>query len=507
MTTKHKNVNAELSLDDSASLHLFILCSSDTTIDASGQFSSGQTFSVDDIQSAGLSFFTDSILIPRNSAVSPTKVKLPVKYTNAILGAVERYIQHCKTCPPENNSTRKRQKTHKTGKHNSSCLSDVFKDNTLDELYLIMTFAHEFHADAMINVVAYWLVNQIGLETLVNNPPLKTLRTPVGIEIARIIDNEQKLRFLQLGATTNSCGFQWLEFMDCFSFDLPRCRVDTPVSWVSYVLQYHQHLKCYFPSNGVKALTYSRELKNNELVDLSMIGTLEHLEIKLSRHTIDVVLKHITKLSNLKHVEVKYFGKITDSEWSYIAYMPKTWIWHFDLSQCDTDFEQMAKMLKYQVQSLGLSDCDLTDDDCVHIGKMSELRDLDLTDNYSTITRACLKPISKLLKLHTLRLYECFSITDADLEIICLLLELQCLELSSFDCEITDVGAKYMSGKLLKLQSLDLQSCFSLTDAGLTYLAELPALRYLDVSVNCIITPECIEHIKAKFPRLGLEHT
>jgi hypothetical protein len=277
----------------------------------------------------------------------------------------------------------------------------------------------------------------------------------------------------------------------------------------------------------------NHQLKNDKLFNLSTIETLEHLE-------------------------VRYSGELTDDIWDHIANMPKFCIWHFDLHYCeitDADLEQIATNLKCQVQSLDLSNvtdtglghigkilelrdlrfqncdnitvasfeclvtlpklqhlhlfnCGITDAHLVYISKMSELRDLNLAHN-SDITRTGLDYLAtgRLSKLQTLNLYECFDITDAGLTSICRLSELQTLNVSSFSCDITNVGLEYLSKKLLKLQELDLQSCGKLTDAGLHYLTKLPALRYLDVSVNDGITRECIEHLKAKFPRLCLEHT
>jgi len=144
------------------------------------------------------------------------------------------------------------------------------------------------------------------------------------------------------------------------------------------------------------------------------------------------------------------------------------------------------------VYSINLEGDSATDVALAYVGRISELRDLDLS--LSNVTDAGIARIGGLTGLHMLGLYDT-RVTDTGLAHLRSLARLQKLYLGR--TSVTDAGLAHI-GCLTKLQHLDLAGS-AVTDTGLAHLRNLTSMRHLDLR-GTSVTDAGVAELKKHLP-------
>jgi hypothetical protein len=135
----------------------------------------------------------------------------------------------------------------------------------------------------------------------------------------------------------------------------------------------------------------------------------------------------------------------------------------------------------------------VTDEALVHIGKLTNLRELELGD--APISGGGIKHLQALQSLTSLGLGWTKDVDDAAMPDIAKLAKLEVLVLSG--TKVTDAGLKQLTA-MKQLKEIRLSAMPQITDTGLINLKPFPSLRTVIVNKKTGVTPEGI----AEFRRL-----
>jgi hypothetical protein len=271
MNIQHKRKQVLSHIDDEQCWYVLQNKNSQEVVSPSTTISSPLIFSHDDLQLAGLGMFrvlADSIpqeghpRTKNNSKILNVLI-LPSQYTKSVLNMVEQFVLK------HTNHQTKRRKITTHNIFSTPNLLEMFQDRTLDELYLLLTFAHEYDAKQLANTGATWLLKHKGLETLCANIPTGSTATAVGLEMANVIDEEQKLQLLQLKSNADCGAFFWLAIIQCAGFHLYYCTDEQKEQkqrlWMK-ILQYDEYLRGINHAKGVQFLDcYQRSAAHTTL--------------------------------------------------------------------------------------------------------------------------------------------------------------------------------------------------------------------------------------------------
>lgn len=151
-----------------------------------------------------------------------------------------------------------------------------------------------------------------------------------------------------------------------------------------------------------------------------------------------------------------------------------------------------------QLRILDLSDCkQITDASLQDIASLGDLQQLNLS-GCPEISDDGLAHLLPLVHLRVLRLKHCTKIRDRGLECMSLA-RLSCLDLRECD-QITDVGIRKLAAASQHLEELDVGACWRLTDEAVLALLSMPRLRLLNLNL-CSVTDESAQ-LLALFPQL-----
>lgn len=183
-----------------------------------------------------------------------------------------------------------------------------------------------------------------------------------------------------------------------------------------------------------------------------------------------------------------------------VVKMPGQGVSSLDFTKCPKPSDEVLKELTKlnSLQSITLTNVQITDDQFAYCNKMSKLTNLLLGN--TQITDAGMEHIRGLKSLYTLYLVG-LKVTDKGLESIVDLPLLAVLDLSG--TEVTDQGMKSVA-KLKNLNHLFLRNT-KVTDTGLAELDAVATLKRLTLSKNMKISKEAIEKLNKKFPDIRIE--
>ncbi len=155
-----------------------------------------------------------------------------------------------------------------------------------------------------------------------------------------------------------------------------------------------------------------------------------------------------------------------------------------------------------KIQFLDLVFTQIDDANLEHVGKLKELRRLDLGACVN-VTDAGIKWLKKLGNLEMLWLWDT-KLGDKGMGVLAYLYRLEELYISG--TQISDNGL-YAIRKLPMLRGIDARAT-SITDVGLKYLKPLPSLEWLDIS-DTQITSDAAQYIVklSRLKRLQIRHT
>jgi hypothetical protein len=445
--------------------------------------SSMLSFSWGDLQLAGLGNFRDltefvlkTECISSHSEVggdsnAPTFLMLPSRYTNSVFDAIERFILKHKI---HQRYTATHRKLVKGETPSTLALPEVFKDITLDDIYLLLEFAHEYKSTKLSDAVGTWLVIHVGLNLLCTQPPTSRTATAVGLEMAKVILEEHKLQFLKLDSSAHDGAFFWLDIIQCSSFYFSNCTREQqkqPQLLLMSLLKYDGYLRRSDHAKGILYLDFRdcQWLKDSDLQFVSQLPSLRHLNLQECYYFTDTGLFHITTLTSLQYLNLSN-SEITDRGLACLRFLVS--LQHLDLSE-GTQF---------------------TDAGLASIRNLTSLKHLNLCWCANITGAGLVCAIENLTLLQHLNLFHCYELTDTGLTVLPNLVSLQYLKLS--ECySITDAGLFYIRD-LTSLQHLDLSECDQFTDTGLVHLRDLTSLQHLYLS-NCDkITDTGLAHLR-----------
>ncbi|TKY48051.1 F-box/LRR-repeat protein 14 [Spatholobus suberectus] len=207
-----------------------------------------------------------------------------------------------------------------------------------------------------------------------------------------------------------------------------------------------------------------------------LYAMLESLNIKWCNCIVDVDMKPLSVLTNLKSLEIS-FSKVTDFGISFLKRLQKLAL--LNLEGCHVTAACLDSLAELPALSnLNLSRCNLSNDGCEKFSRLENLTVLNL--GFNDITDACLAHLQAgLTKLKSLNLDSC-RIEDEGLVHLAGHQQLNCLELS--DTEIGSNGLHYLSG-LSSLEKLNL-SFTMVNDSGLSKLCGLSSLKSLNLDAR-----------------------
>jgi hypothetical protein len=326
MSTKRKRESVVAPIDDEQDCYV-LQASENRKVEASlPTLRTSQKFTWKDLQLAGLgtlceltNFILKEECIDSHSEstsdnATPTLLTLPPQYTNSVLDTIEGFVLKLKL------HERYKTKRTKALKHETSstpALSDVFQDRTLEDLYLLLEFAHEYDVTTLANAVATWLLEHKGLEVLCMEPPKGHTAAAVGLEMAKVISEEQKLQLLQLGTTTNCDAFFWLDIIQCSGFSFKGCTQEQQKQ--KHLLrmglpQYAGYLK-RSDNKGVLSLDFSgcTWLTDDDLQLVSRLQSVRSLNLSGCTQITNAGLPRLGNLPSLKRLTLYDCKEITNA--------------------------------------------------------------------------------------------------------------------------------------------------------------------------------------------------
>ena len=146
----------------------------------------------------------------------------------------------------------------------------------------------------------------------------------------------------------------------------------------------------------------------------------------------------------------------------------------------DRHFISVILLLK-NIRVLNLLGCGLMDTDIEMLSQLSSIRVLKISQSStSTLTSACFDHVSKMKLLTELHIHSNMGVTDADVEKISTLSQLQVLSLNSarFNAKLTGQACEYLA-RLTNLTHLDLKNRHY--DFSYSHLKKLSSLKHLKV--------------------------
>lgn len=248
---------------------------------------------------------------------------------------------------------------------------------------------------------------------------------------------------------------------------------------------------------NMKHLSLLRELRhldlsegtgvtNEELACMSTIPFLQHLNLAFCGKMVsDVGLEHISKMQQLKWLDVTWCTSVTDVGVAYLKRLDN--LTHLNISACNlvTDagiVEGVCKLRRLEYVDL----CGLfriTDISIVAIASsLPVLRHIALA-SCEELTDAGATSLASLTHLQHVNVSCCSKLSD-----VCLsrmansLFDLEHLDISWCEGGVTDKGIAALSHSLRKLNTFRLAGCTSVTNGGVAAMfASLRVLQLLDV--------------------------
>ena len=287
------------------------------------------------------------------------------------------------------------------------------------------------------------------------------------------------------------------------------------------------------------------DLDNKEFVSecFEVVGTcrnLESLTISLDKYITCDPLRYISKLSNLKSLEISSSSNINESL-KKITNLEK--LSNLSITFCQIDLEGCSALKKFKnltdlsinqpklkdakileslsemekLESLSLCNTEFTGTDYIHLEKYPNLRSLEfgckkqldydlvyigriqnltsLRFGSCDLTRSGLKHLINLENLKNLIISECKNVTDDSFQDITQMKNLTHLQISR--SAISGRGFAYLKAHE-NLQSIKLSSCHYMTNSIFLDIAQIKSLTYLEVW-------SCRGLSKRKFKKLPIE--
>lgn len=187
---------------------------------------------------------------------------------------------------------------------------------------------------------------------------------------------------------------------------------------------------------------------------------LEYLGLQDCQRLSDESLKHIAQgLINLKTINLSFCISVTDSGLKFLSKMPK--LEELNLRACDN------------ISDIGMAG--LTEDGGCGITS------LDVSFCEKIGDQALLHISQGLYNLKSLSLSSC-QISDEGLERLTKMRDLEVLNMGQCS-KITDKGLEMLANELQNLQSIDLYGCTKLTQKGIDLIMKLPKLKSVNLGL------------------------
>ncbi|KAL9181615.1 hypothetical protein ACHAXT_010420 [Thalassiosira profunda] len=131
----------------------------------------------------------------------------------------------------------------------------------------------------------------------------------------------------------------------------------------------------------------------------------------------------------------------------------------------------------------------------VHLGDMRRLESLELERGAGeAVTDNALKVLCGLTRLKTLRITHCENLSNRSLNYLQHLPRLETLEISCWESNFKDEGARQLS-KLRGLKQLTLEGWEGLTDRGIYYISKIASLERINLRYAKSISDDGLEHL------------
>ncbi|MBC7513660.1 MAG: hypothetical protein H7234_04405 [Herminiimonas sp.] len=235
-----------------------------------------------------------------------------------------------------------------------------------------------------------------------------------------------------------------------------------------------------------------RKLTNAGLAHLKDLDGLESLSLNVCRVIGNTGLGRLNRLVNLTSLDLQGCEGVTDAGLKHL--------------------EGMQKMQVLSLRNTGVSNAGMA-----HLGKMDQLRSLNLT--LTGVSNAGLAKLAGLANMESLKLANCYGIEGDGLRHLAGMGRLQELNLHNAH-DIYGTAIEHLSHltalqrlnlslraildndlvhlrDLTKLESLFLNGCYGVTDAGLANLAGLDELKSLSLRFTQV-SPEAVEQLRRR---------
>lgn len=222
-------------------------------------------------------------------------------------------------------------------------------------------------------------------------------------------------------------------------------------------------------------LSSNTNLTNGVLKVICGIGNLQRLTLVQNRFN-DLGTSHLSKLQNLKSLDVRGNMEAGDMTMEVIAALPKlTALKHRSTAVSDFGLEYLAR--SQTLDSLLMQDFVVTGQAGQHIAKLGTLRQLEIfrCQGFGSDGVLALKG----MKLSRLTLRDLPAIDDSAMEVFTDLPELKRLYLHEL-ASVGDTGLANLAA-LKPLEVLDIWTVPQMTDATVEAIASLPNLKELSI--------------------------
>ena len=260
---------------------------------------------------------------------------------------------------------------------------------------------------------------------------------------------------------------------------------------------------CRISSEGVQGLSGLVKIRTMILqlceriigsIDLSFAKELEELDLDWCEGICGIVLNEGVKLRKLKMrgCDIKNFDKLPDSLEELCVKRREfvrgegvkgigglKGLLNLYVGCCDINDEDFGGLVLTRLREINLDSIPMTSFRARVLGELGELRNLSVACCKGVDGQWLREGVGKLVLLESLNLNGCGGVTDEALRELNGLKSLRKLNLSNCMC-ITDEGIRELLN-LYMLEELCLDWCRNITNNGVRILSELRGLRWLDL--------------------------
>jgi hypothetical protein len=264
----------------------------------------------------------------------------------------------------------------------------------------------------------------------------------------------------------------------------------------------------------VRGMNGCLDITDAGLRHIGELKYLTHLDIVGDTIT-DAGIAHLSSLQ-LVSLSVSWGGKMTDACVEHLRDMPLTSLELMNSANITTVAVATITLFFPSLTHLDLSGCDIGNGELEHIGKLTDLKSLDLGNttlegegglahlsdlvsltrldiNDNDISDRALVSLVECESLTHLDVSECSLITDAGFSMVAYMAVLTSLHASCFN--VTDQGLDWISRSPSRnrLAKLVLDGCHEITNVGLMHLGRLNHLKHFEIQDCPLITDVGLE--------------